>query len=139
MKANKTQPNNLSVESYLNNIENELRRNDAIQLAKIMEESTKTKPTMWGPSIVGYGTHHYVYESGRSGDTVAVGFAARKKALVLYGLLFYDQNNENIDLAKTLGPHTHGKGCLYIKKLADINLDVLEKMIIAAFKHRQTL
>ena len=89
---------------------------------------------MWGSSIVGFGTYHYVYETGREGDTVAVGIAARKEALVLYGL---SQDQENKDsLANQLGPYTNGKGCIYIKKLSDVNLDVLGQMVANSFQHR---
>ena len=70
---------------------------------------------MWGGNIVGFGAYHYAYETGHEGDTVAVGFAERKQALVLYSLFHYEQNKENITLAKLLGPGTVGKGCLYVK------------------------
>lgn len=94
---------------------------------------------MWGPNLIGFGTHHYVYESGRQGDTVAVGFAPRKAALVLYGLIHDETNGHSTDIARRLGPHTHGKGCLYVKKLADLDQAVLETMITEAFKARNNV
>jgi hypothetical protein len=98
-----------------------------------MRTITGVEPVVWGPSIIGYGTHHYRYDSGREGDTVAVGFAPRAQALVLYGVADYDQN---LELAQSLGIHTTGKGCLYVKRLSDVNLDVLERMIKIAFEAR---
>lgn len=91
---------------------------------------------MWGSSIIGYGTHHYVYESGREGDTATVGFAPRAHVLVLYGLGYDGQNPE---LFLSLGTHTAGKGCLYVKRLSDINLGVLERMIKTAFSRRNNV
>lgn len=98
-----------------------------------MEEVTGVTPVMWGTGIVGIGNNHYVYASGREGDTPAVSFAARKNKITLYGVIFYLENKENVDLAKQLGPHTHGKGCLYIKTLDGINLAILKKMIKNAY------
>jgi len=136
MKANKTQPTSRSVVSYLADIGDDQQRGDAVKLAKLMEEATGLKPVLWGSSIVGFGKHHYVYESGREGDTAVVGFAVRKNAIVLYGVLFYSQNEGNVKLAQKLGPHTHGKGCLYIKSLSDVDLAVLKEMVENAFRAR---
>ncbi len=95
-----------------------------------MSEVTGESPQMWGSSIIGFGVHHYIYETGREGDTVKVGFAPRKQALVLYGLKFYEVN---IELLKNLGPHTSGKGCLYIKDLDAIDLPILKELILTAY------
>ena len=133
MLPNKTQPSPKSVSAYLAEIDNESRRVDAEELVKLMKQVTKTNPVMWGSSIVGFGTHHYKYETGREGDIAAVGFAARKQALAVYGL---EKNKANITLAKQLGIPTDSKGCLYIKKLSEINLDVLGQMVANSFQHR---
>lgn len=89
---------------------------------------------MWGPAIIGFGKYHYKYASGREGDTMAVGFAARKNALVLYGLHFYNDDPQTIKLMEKLGRYETGKGCLYVKKLTDINQDVLRQMVANAFR-----
>jgi len=91
-----------------------------------MQSATKEKPKMWGPSIIGFGTYHYKYDSGREGDAPVVGFSPRKTALVLYGL------NSAVDaeaLRAKLGKHTSGKGCVYVKKLADVDANVLESLV----------
>lgn len=121
------------VNRFLDTIDNESRRNDARELAHLMHEATNAEPRMWGSSIIGFGTHHYKYETGREGDTVAVGFAPRKDALVLYGLFMYDHN---ADLAEELGKVKMGKGCLYIKSLADVDIDKLISLTSRAFEER---
>jgi hypothetical protein len=131
--VNKTQPTDASVSQYLDSIEDQARRKDAKRLAKIATEMTGEKPVMWGTGIVGFGNHHYVYASGREGDTAAVGFAARKNALAIYGLKDGDESNE---LLERLGPHGSGKGCLYIKDLESVHTGVLKKMIKAAYANR---
>jgi hypothetical protein len=102
------------------------KRADAKVLVNLMREVTGEKPKMWGPSIVGFGSYHYKYESGREGDSLLVGFSPRKPATVLYGLL---GSSGSEALLARLGNHTTGKGCLYIKKLADIDLKVLAVLI----------
>lgn len=139
MKPNKTQPTDESVEQYLGSIANQSRRDDARQLAALMSAVTNTKAVMWGPSIIGFGTYHYIYESGREGDTPAVGFSARAQALVIYGLFHYEGSGDNVELAQKLGTHSHGKGCLYINKLADIDRDVLSQMIKQAYERRNNV
>jgi hypothetical protein len=119
-----------AVPDYIAHIDNEQRRADAQQLLKLMQDATGAKPAMWGASIVGFGTVHYKYESGREGDTVAVGFSVRKTALALYGVVFY--NDVPATMAR-LGTYERGKGCLYIKRLADVNLDILKDMIKKAY------
>ena len=131
--VNKTQPTDASVSQYLNAIEDEGRRKDAKRFAKIATEMTGEKPVMWGTGIVGFGSYHYVYASGREGDTAAVGFAARKNALAIYGLR---DDEENIERLEQLGPHGSGKGCLYIKDLTEVHTGVLKKMIKTAYANR---
>lgn len=133
MTTNKTQPTDNSVELFVAGIQDEKRQSDSRELIKIMQKTTGAPPTMWGPAIVGFGGYHYIYATGRQGDIFAVGFAARKAALALYGVAFYEQNEEQ---AKLLGEYTRGKGCLYIKDLSKVNIPVLTKMIKIAFDQK---
>lgn len=126
MPENKTKPTTASVASYINAVNDPARRADAKELVQLMQRASGEKPTLWGPSIVGFGTRHYRYDSGREGDAPIVAFSSRKAALVLYGLL--GLSDADALLAK-LGNHTTGKGCLYIKKLADVDSTILEKLI----------
>ncbi len=132
-KPNKTKPEAASVDDFLASVEPPGRRDDAIELCQILREVTGVDPVMWGTSIVGFGNHHYVYASGREGDTPAVGFSPRKAALTIYGLKFYEQNAEAV---KELGPVTTGKGCVYVKDLAAIDLTKLRSLAGEAFTER---
>lgn len=136
MPTNKTQPVSDSVERFISNLDNKKRQQDSRELLKIMQDITGLEPVMWGSSIIGFGNYHYKYPSGREGDTVIVGFAPRKNALVLYSVVYYDQN---LELSKKLGPHTTGKGCLYIKDLDKIDHDILRQMIKIAFEVKKKL
>ena len=124
--AAKTKATTASVGAYIDALADPARRAEAKALVQLMQRASGEKPTMWGPSIIGFGSYHYKYESGREGDMPLVGFSARKAANVLYGLL--DPSAAGDQLAK-LGKHTTGKGCLYIKKVADVDTVVLETMI----------
>jgi hypothetical protein len=124
--ANKTRPTEASVEDFFARIENEVRRKDAQALSRLMEEITGEPPVLWGPSIVGFGQSHYKYESGREGDTGAIGFAPRKSSLTIY---LVDGTSKYASLLSTLGPHKTGKVCLYIKRLSDVDMDILEELI----------
>jgi len=138
MADNKTKPTQLSVKTFIEAIANESQRADAKTLVKLMQKATGEKPAMWGPSIVGFGTYHYVYESGREGDMPLAGFSPRKAATVLYGVTGYDGSDA---LLAELGKYTTGKGCLYIKKLADVDQKVLGTLVaeaVAARRARQT-
>jgi hypothetical protein len=126
MPDNKTKPTTVGVASFLKTLPDETRRADAKALVKLMQTATGEKPKMWGPSIVGFGSHHYRYESGREGDTPLAGFSPRKAATTIYGLGLADSEA----LLAKLGKHTTGKGCLYIKKLADVDQKVLEALIV---------
>jgi hypothetical protein len=126
---NKTKETKASVSGYIATLPDGAKRADAKALAKMMQAATGEKPKMWGPSIIGFGSVHYVYESGREGDMPLVGFSPRKPALVLYGVA----RTAEAMLPK-LGKYTTGKGCLYIKKLADVDAKVLGKMIAFAAK-----
>jgi hypothetical protein len=126
---NKTKTTKASVAGFIAALPEETKRADAKTLIKMMQAATGEKPAMWGPSIVGFGTVHYVYDSGREGDMPLLGFSPRKPALVIYGVA----RTAEAMLGK-LGKYTTGKGCLYIKKLADVDVKVLEKMIAFAVK-----
>ncbi len=137
MAESKTKSTSASVQAFLDSCPSEQQRADAKALAKLMQKVTGEEPAMWGQSIVGFGSCHYVYESGREGDMPLVGFSPRKAANVVYGGIGF--SGAEALLAK-LGKHTTGKGCLYIKKLSDVDLQVLETLLtqaLAATKSRK--
>jgi hypothetical protein len=135
MAENKTKPTTTSVPVFLDACTDEPRRTDAKTLAKLMGRVTGNKPAMWGSSIIGFDSYHYTYESGREGDMPIVGFSPRKAANVLYGAIGFD--GAEALLAK-LGKHSTGKGCLYIKKLADVDIKVLETLLEKAVAATRT-
>src|SRR5580700_10860075 len=126
MAENKTKPTKLSVAAFIDALPEPMRRADAIALVKLMKSATGEKPKMWGPSIIGFGSYHYRYESGREGDTPLAGFSPRKAATAIYGMGLGDSEA----LLAKLGKHTTGEGCLYIKKLADVDQKVLEALVV---------
>ena len=127
MAQNQTQPTKVSVAAFIDALTDETRKADAKVLIKLMQGATGEKPAMWGPSIIGFGSRHYKYESGREGDTPIVGFSPRKAATVLYSTIGF--SGSDAFLAR-LGKHSTGKGCLYIKKLADVDQKVLAEMVV---------
>ena len=132
MAENKTKPTTASVTAFVNAIDDPRRRADARKVASMMRRATGKRARMWGSSIVGYGTYHYKYESGREGDFMLTGFSPRKQALTVYVLAGFDRFDS---LMKKLGKHKTGKSCLYIKSLSDIDEKVLEQLIDASVKH----
>ena len=122
----KTKATKSSVQGFLNAIGDPERRKDCETIAKLMQQATGLAPKMWGSSIVGFGNHHYRYESGREGDWFQVGFSPRKTDLTLY---FASGLEPHAAILKKLGKHKTGKGCLYIKRLSEVDVAVLEKMI----------
>ncbi len=124
--ANKTKPTRISVETFLDSVTDVGKRADALALIDLMRGVTGEKPVMWGPSIIGFGSYHYRYESGREGDSPIVGFSPRKSALVLYIVTGF-RGAEPL-LAK-LGKHTTGKSCLYVKRLADVDPGILRQLV----------
>jgi len=130
---NKTRPTAQSVAAFVSALP-AAKRADAKALADLMREVSGEKPKMWGPSIIGFGTHHYVYESGREGDVPLIGFSPRKPALVIYGAIGSDGANA---LLARLGKHTTGKGCLYVKSLADVDRRVLKSLLQKAIAKRR--
>jgi hypothetical protein len=126
MAENKTKATDSSVEDYLAAIEDEPRRKDCEALAKLMARATKLKPVMWGPSIVGFGSYHYRYESGHEGDSCLTGFSSRKGDISIYLIGNFPGRD---DLLARLGKHKMGKACLYVRKLSDVELKVLEQLV----------
>ena len=126
MSANKTVPTNQSVREFLERIEHPQKKEDAFRILEIMESLTGETPVMWGPSIIGFGSYHYKYDSGREGDMLLTGFSPRAQSFSLY----VGAGSPKVKpLLKDLGKHSTGKSCLYIKRLSDINLDVLKEII----------
>lgn len=128
MAENKTKPTNISPEDYIAAVEHPTRRADAEVLLEMMKRITGWEPRMWGPSIIGFGSYDYIYESGHSGTSLRTGFSPRKANLVLYVMPGYADCS---DMLNRLGKHRIGKSCLYINKLADVDLAVLEEIIQA--------
>jgi hypothetical protein len=128
----KTQPNNRSVEDFLNRIEDENKRLDSFKLLELMQSVTGKQPRMWGDSIVGFGSYHYRYASGREGDWFLAGFSPRKQSLTLYIMAGFDQYQS---LMAGLGRYTTGKSCLYVKKLDDIDYDTLRELVRLSAEH----
>lgn len=126
MSQNKTLPTRKSVELFLNGIVDDQKRQDSWVLFEMMREITGKAAQMWGNSIIGFDTYHYKYASGREGDWMLTGFSPRKKALSIY--LMCDISHNSLDF-EPLGKHKKGKGCLYIKKLGDVHLPTLKKII----------
>jgi hypothetical protein len=125
-KATKTRPTAVSVTEFIASVESDVRREDAKALLKLLKAVTGWKPKMWGPTIVGFGAYHYTYDSGHSGSICAIGFSPRKASLVVYAADFPGKEA----LLKKLGKHKGGlKQCLYINKLADVDMVVLEKLL----------
>jgi hypothetical protein len=122
----KTRPTDASVKEFLEAVEHPTRKADGLELLEIMKEVTHEEPVMWGASIIGFGTFHYKYASGREVDWMKVGFSPRKRSLTVYLTPGLDDID---DLREKLGKHRVGKGCLYINKLADVDMEVLKKII----------
>ena len=126
MAENKTRPISASVDDYLAARGSEQQRADCRVLIALLEKATRQPAKMWGPSIVGFGSYRYTYESGRSGEAPLAGLAIRGRELVLYLLAEHDEQKP---LLSKLGPHTMGKSCLYFKRLADLDRSVLDKLV----------
>ena len=132
----KTRQNDKNVDAFLNGVENPRRREDARRLLALMQEVTGELPKMWGATIVGFGSYHYRYASGREGDWPVVGFAPRKQNLVLYIMPGFTRYSA---LLAKLGKHRTGKSCLYVNKLDDIDPRILEELVresVAEMKRR---
>ena len=127
MADNKTRPTKSSVVEFINALADKTRRADATALVKLMQDATGEKPKMWGPSIIGFGSYHYRYDSGREGDMPLVSFSPRRAATVLYVMTGFRGSEA---LLARLGKHTTGGVCLYVKKLADVDPRVLEEIVV---------
>ncbi len=127
MAANQTQPTKVSVKAYIDSLPDAAKRADAKALVKLMQSATGEKPVMWGPAIIGFGSYHYAYDSGREGDMPLACFSPRKAATVVYNLTTATDHKE---LLPKLGKHKVIGGCLYIKKLADVDQKVLETLVV---------
>lgn len=125
----KTRPNDASVEAFINAVDHPRRREDAHILLELLQRVTGEEPVMWGPSIVGYGSYHYRYASGQEGDWPITGFSPRRQNLSIYIMAGFGDYE---DLVARLGKHKTGKSCLYVNKLADVDLDVLETLVRAS-------
>lgn len=126
MNGNKTKPTRMAADDFLISIDNVERREDCQAIRKVMGKVTGEPAVMWGSSIVGFGTHHYRYESGREGDWAVTGFSPRKADISVYLMA---GGPDQPDLLAKLGRHRMGKSCLYIRKLADVDMSVLERLI----------
>lgn len=132
MATLKTAPTDASVEAFLGTVEDEARRDDCRTVLDLMQRVTGEPPQMWGDSIVGFGSYHYVYDSGREGDWFLTGFSPRKRSLTLYIMAGFDRYDE---LMERLGKHKTGKSCLYVNRLSDIDMDVLEELVRQSVEH----
>lgn len=127
----KTKVNEASVDEFLNTVADEQKRQDCVEIIKIMQQVTKQAPKMWGSAIIGFGSYHYKYESGREGDMPQIAFSPRKQSITFYIGVGDDADNP---LLKKLGKYTTAKVCLYIKKLADVDRNVLQELIAESFE-----
>jgi len=130
----KTTETTQSVSSFVKTIEDKQRQKDCFEIIEIIQKQSGFEPKMWGPSIIGFGSYHYKYESGHEGDAPLVGFSPRKSEFALYIANFDGKE----DLLKKFGKHKTAKACVYIKKLEDIDVAVLKKLVTGSVKHYQT-
>jgi hypothetical protein len=135
MAENKTKPTKMSAAAFINQLDDDARRTDAKSLVRLMGRASGEKPKMWGPSIVGFGSYHYRYESGREGDMPLAGFSPRKGVIVLYVMTGFSGSKP---LLAKLGKHSTGKVCLYVKKLADVDQKVLEELVVKSIAEMRT-
>lgn len=133
---NKTTENNASVDRFIESIEDEKQQEDCYKLLDYMEKVTQWPPKMWGDSIIGFGKYHYQYDSGREGDFLVVGFSPRKGKISIYMPQYLENYPEEL---KALGDLKHGKVCIYVKKIEDIDLDALEVLILKNIKDLDAL
>jgi hypothetical protein len=128
----KTKPTDEGVEAFLNSVENEQKRLDSLTIMQLMKRASGEEPQMWGSSIVGFGRYHYRYKSGREGKWFLTGFSPRKQNLTLYIMSGFEQYEGLLD---KLGKHKTGVGCLYIKKLEDVDITILEELVQRSVTH----
>jgi hypothetical protein len=136
MAENKTQATAANVTAFVDAIADPGKREDARTVCRLMERLSGEPPRMWGSSIVGFGSYHYKYDSGREGDSPRIGFSPRANALTLYIMGGFPRHEA---LMERLGKYKTGKSCLYLKQLADVDMDVLEELIAASLDHMREL
>lgn len=132
MAKNKTTETENSVIDFINTVEEENKRKDAFELVKIMTETTGFEAKMWGPAIIGFGSYHYKYDSGHEGDAPLAGFSPRKANTTVY---FYLPEENREELLSKLGKHKSSKACIYIKKLSDIDVEILKNIITLSMEY----
>jgi hypothetical protein len=132
MAKNKTKENSFSVDDFINAVNDDVKRKDCLDFIEILKKQTGLEPKMWGPSIIGFGGHHYKYESGREGDSPNIAFSPRASSIAIY-LSANFKNRET--LLEKFGKYKSDKGCVHIKTLAEINKDILNEMIANHIKH----
>jgi hypothetical protein len=133
MAKNKTTQTVNSITDFLNAVADETKRNDSFRLIELIKNKTGFEPVLWGTSIVGFGSYHYKYDSGHEGDAPLIGFSPRKETISLYLSLKSDQREE---LLPKFGKHKTGKSCIYIKKLDDVNIEVLNEMLVFSVENK---
>jgi len=136
MAKNKTTENSLSVEGFINAVKDQARQKDCHELVQILRVQTGLEPKMWGPSIIGFGSHHYIYESGREGDSPNISFSPRASSIAIY---FSGSFAERELLLEKFGKYKSDKGCVHIKSLADIDKAILQKMVANHLQHIKKL
>ncbi|NOJ59659.1 DUF1801 domain-containing protein [Arthrobacter sp. 260] len=136
MADSPTGPTGADPTEFVAAVAHPVRRKDAETLLTLMESATGQVPVMWGPTMVGFGHYHYRYDSGRTGDALAVGFSPRSANLVLYGLSYGDDSER---LLAELGKHKRGSSCIYINKLADVDLDILARLVREGYEYSTTV
>jgi hypothetical protein len=135
-KKNKTQPTGINIADFIDSfVESEQMKTESYRLMDLMKQWSGLEPYMWGPSIIGYGTYHYKYASGHEGDAPILGFSPRKAAFSLY---IYSPTDYSKQLLTELGKFKMGKACIYVKKLADVNLEIMQKLCDESVKYIQT-
>lgn len=128
----KTKRNKGDVQAFLVSVPDEKKRQDSFAILELMRQVTGKEPEMWGDSIVGFGSYHYKYKSGREGDWFLTGFSPRKQNITLYIMAGFDEYDK---LLNKLGKHTTGKSCLYVKKIEDVDADVLKELVRQSVEH----
>lgn len=136
MAENKTKATEQSVDAFIESLPDEKVRQDCYALITLMKKVTGSEPKLWGGSIVGFGNYHYKYESGHEGDSCLTGFSPRKQNITLYAML---DSNEREELLNKLGKHKAGKGCVYIKRLDDVDVTILEKLLKRSVEYLRKL
>ncbi len=132
MAENKTKPTQASVGAFLEALSDEQKKKDCFLLLERIKDITGEEPVLWGPSIIGFGSYHYKYDTGREGDMILTGFSPRAQNISIYIMAGFERYPQ---LMKRLGKYRTGKSCLYVKRLSDIDLDVLMDLVSASYEH----